>query len=636
MNNEIRKLICFRTSKMETTGNFNKGPSLPKILTITIIMMMMIQSTMSNTTDNVNITTFSNHKGIYYESHGSVSTSHMNWDLVVYVNVDILTSKYNKLMAQYKSMEEICKQMVENFGSVEIENTCNQFVQQFSATTLPYLYEIQSNRHNVMLSIGHHSITKNRIQRGLGSTFKRLINVLYGKFSNIDPEFIFRHILELNNNKMQSINLENEQTRIVQRDVINLNLTAQKISEHQQKLEGNLQYLQQLTKDSIRNINKQAFKTRLLEQAFLFEIILNQYAYETQNLIAVINAALDGKIHTSVIPLGNFLQELKEIKMNLPAGSKLPIEIVSESTPELLGISDITIFIQEENLVFSIAIPLLSNKEFHMYRPIPIPIPHYDNKTLILIDPEIEYLALSNDNEEFFSLDSKQWEACVKLTTRKICKGNQLFHRRTRSNICEISLLTSQTIPEPCKIKFLMSNTPIWSKLVGTNAWLFFSPPNFVTIKCTEPQQIINIEISGIGRLITSPTCEIHTNNFIILPTNKPDRTILDDLIPEGDRKALLSVISEHLQHFIPQNLKGTSVLGDFNSFARKLIETDKLPTIPEDHLIMFGAQFHAIINYILSIIIVTIISIIVIRFKNKLVRMYSPELPENQELNNL
>lgn len=155
-------------------------------------------------------------------------------------------------------------------------------------------------------------------------------------------------------------------------------------------------------------INILKFQSKLFEQAFLFEVVLNQYAYEIQNLIAIVNAALDGKVHTSVITPGNLMKELKEIKMNLPTENTLPIEIVPEAITDLLRISEITIFIQQEYLIFSIAIPLISSKEFYVYRPIPLPI-WYNTNTLILIDPEIEYLALSNDNEAFFSLNTKHW-----------------------------------------------------------------------------------------------------------------------------------------------------------------------------------------------------------------------------------
>lgn len=82
---------------------------------------MEIQNITSEFSETFNITTFTDHKEIYsyYESHELVKTSHINWNLVAYININILTLKYDKLITQYSSIGTICKQMTDNFGSVK-------------------------------------------------------------------------------------------------------------------------------------------------------------------------------------------------------------------------------------------------------------------------------------------------------------------------------------------------------------------------------------------------------------------------------------------------------------------------------------------------------------------------------------
>lgn len=60
-----------------------------------------------------------------------------------------------------------------------------------------------------------------------------------------------------------------------------------------------------------------------------------------------------------------------------------------------LKISDITIVHQSNYLIFLIEIPLITNGEYNMYHPIPLPI-QYNMNILILISPEIDFLVLSN------------------------------------------------------------------------------------------------------------------------------------------------------------------------------------------------------------------------------------------------
>jgi len=54
------------------------------------------------------------------------------------------------IMKYYEATMNICKKISENFGSVEISNTRELFIQQFSQATLPYLNKIEANHHSLM------------------------------------------------------------------------------------------------------------------------------------------------------------------------------------------------------------------------------------------------------------------------------------------------------------------------------------------------------------------------------------------------------------------------------------------------------------------------------------------------------
>jgi len=87
------------------------------------------------------------------------------------------------------------------------------------------------------------------------------------------------------------------------------------IKEIQQRFENNVKYLNEQVRQNTQEINEMTIKTKLLEQSVLFETIMNQYAHDTQNLIAIINSATYGKIHTTVIPINKWLIELRETKL---------------------------------------------------------------------------------------------------------------------------------------------------------------------------------------------------------------------------------------------------------------------------------------------------------------------------------
>lgn len=51
-----------------------------------------------------------------------------------------------------------------------------------------------------------------------------------------------------------------------------------------------------------------------------------------------------------------------------------------------------------------------------------------------------------------------------------------------------------------------------------------------------------------VGRSITSPSLQIHTDNYIILWTSKPNRNIYTNLIPDDFKNKLILMLSENLK----------------------------------------------------------------------------------------
>ncbi|KAE9521974.1 hypothetical protein AGLY_017626, partial [Aphis glycines] len=428
-----------------------------------------------------NLTAFKNQQGIYYESHGVARLSHVSWELVISLDVQLLISKYHVIMAHYQATTTICEKMKNRLGNVEIEEICSLFIQRFSRATLPYLNEIEANHISIMLAMNNDD---NRIRRGLGQTFRRMANVLYGLCSKIDVEFIINQITELNRSKVPSKSNIPEKIRFLQAEV---NHSTQQLELQQQKVEQNLQYLQAQANLNIQNLNKLAFRTKVLEQSLLFELVLSKYAYETQNLISIINSALDGKMPTSVFTPQHIIKELLEIKVDLPIGNTFPVEVNIESLNEILRISEKNIFFKDNYLIYVIEISLITSEEYSIYHPIPLPIPHSE-QTIFLVDPEIDYLSVSRDNENFIALDNVKWEECITLKPYKVCRGNQHVQHCAESDVCVVSLLVNnQFNPDHCKVKIVSLKAPIWHQLVQTNSWIYYTQREVSTITCTNP-----------------------------------------------------------------------------------------------------------------------------------------------------
>ncbi|XP_060872229.1 uncharacterized protein LOC132946316 [Metopolophium dirhodum] len=526
-------------------------------------------------------------------------------------------------MAHYQATTTICENMKNRLGNVEIEEICSLSIQQFSRATLPYLNEIEADHRSLMLAINNDD---NRVRRGLGQTFRHMANVLYGVCSKIDVEFIINQITELNRSKVPSKSNIPEKIRFLQAEVNN---STQQLELQQQKVEQNLQYLQVQTNLTIQNLNKLAFRTKVLEQSLLFELVLNKYAYKTQNLISIINTALDGKIHTSVFTPQHIIKELLEIKVDLPIGNIFPLEVNIESLNEILRISEKNIFLKDNYLIYVIEIPLITSEEYSIYHPISLPIPHSE-QTIFLVDPEIDYLGVSRDNENFIALDYAKWEECTTLKPYKVCRGNQHVQHCAESDVCVVSLLVNnQFNPDYCKFKFVSLKAPIWHQLVQTNSWIYYTQRKVGTITCTNPTENSKIEIEGVGRITIPPFCKINLRNSILFSNNKASRDSHSDIIPENSKNEPLHTLADIVKTIIPQNLTNKILIQNLNQLTNKAVELNELSHTLAEPSLIFNINIHVIVIYIIVILTILTTSILSFSLRKNVTKIYNPEIPE-------
>lgn len=131
-----------------------------------------------------------------------------------------------------------------------------------------YLSKIKTHHRNILLAIDEDIKSESRVRRGFSNNLSRLANVLSGVYSNLDTEFIFNKITEFVSNKLQDINLTSENTRITRGENNDVNETIKHITEYQQRIENNIEFLQLQNALNIEDINKLMVMETILELAY--------------------------------------------------------------------------------------------------------------------------------------------------------------------------------------------------------------------------------------------------------------------------------------------------------------------------------------------------------------------------------
>jgi len=173
-------------------------------------------------------------------------------------------------------------------------------------------------------------------------------------------------------------------------------------------------------------------------------------------------------------------------------------------------------------------------------------------------------------------------------------------------------------------------NSPVWHRLTKTNAWLYFTQPDLCTIKCSDPPLTFRVEISGVGRLTVLPSCEIYTTNSIFVANSKFHRDISLEIIPVNRKFNTISMLTEIHSPLLPKNLTNVKLFNDLNFLVHEAGESSVLEHKPVETLFIFKIEFHIAIIYIFIICTVLSTVVLVIRFRTKIIKMYSPEGANN------
>ncbi|KAL4089004.1 hypothetical protein QTP88_024082 [Uroleucon formosanum] len=245
---------------------------------------------------------------------------------------------------------------------------------QYTNQAASFLTEINSNKNHVIKIVEQPKSYNTRSRRGLINMVGRVANVLFGVCDDTDAKYFHDKIKELERSKSQLFQITETQTQIMKSILTNVNSSLIELEKKQGSLVDGYNHLLHKTDVIEMDVGILKFQNALTERIALLNVILTQYAYETENLVSIVNSALLGHIHPSLLDASEFNQQLKQIKIQLPIGLGLPIDLAEKGISELLRIVEISVVYVKGILMFIMEIPLIDNYDFMLYKSIPLPV----------------------------------------------------------------------------------------------------------------------------------------------------------------------------------------------------------------------------------------------------------------------
>ncbi len=238
--------------------------------------------------------------------------------------------------------------------------------------------------------------------------------------------------------------------------------------------------------NELRNMTSEANMRSFLAYHFIqINIILELYIAETDILYDVIQAAKVGLIHPSLLTPKELLKQLLNIKIGLPSGTDLPIDLNESNIQEMISLSDISIYYSNDKIVFILNIPLVYQYELTLFQL--IPIPNCNDNNCVYIKPNYKYLAVSKSKEMYSVYDEIDKSHCKHADDFLLCPEIYLLHPRSGRPICEVLLLQEpKEVPDSCEIMQVQLRTNLFHKLKFKNEWIYATPGETIFITCDQ------------------------------------------------------------------------------------------------------------------------------------------------------
>jgi len=290
---------------------------------------------------------------------------------------------------------------------------------------------------------------------------------------------------------------------------------------------------------------------------------------------------------------------------------------------ELHKITKLTVFYENERLVFITKIPLITGTELILYNAIPIPMVrtlNYGNSinTRVNINPENPYIAITKDRREYTTFTEIQIQTCKETTIYRICHAYQPIQENNGLQPCEIDLFNKpHKIPNNCRSLIITVDRNIYHKLKYQNEWIYSVLNDTIVSSCTDltEPQINHITGTGIIKIYDNG-CQLSGKHVVLTPIEEVSNKKFIDFIPQSDMTSLLDKIPQNVHLITLKNISSykSLKLTDLHEYSQSLNEIERQISNEEERQKHYSQHTtHSYTLYIMIVLIVIIIIMVII-----------------------
>lgn len=420
--------------------------------------------------EDVHLTNFKNHTGIYFENIGTVNYIENYWTIINVVD----SKKYFKKLQIFKNLfieaDSLCNDKECNDNKLRLKAEIFKAYDNFELLLKQYYYLNAVKSNSDIFKTACESFFEDRFDY----RYFRNISKLMGSTKFKENSFITKNSGTILESKENLLNIE------LIKYLENLIIDGQNKSVEIQK-ENFMMFSNKL----ISNLKVDFSKEFIIKSAFL--------SFEDNVL-----AELD-RIEETLNPQYTILPEFVYFK-----------KLVKKD-----------FIVYHDKLLFHIQFPIFKTQETILYRVIPLP-----TKVLnyyLFIQPGHNFFAVNKEGSSYNPYSQNEIDSCQEFGRNLVCKIPFYSYNLVDPNHCEIDLLMDSEKGKDFNFCFVMASkdNEFFVNLYNQNRWLF-SVREEKTLKSTCDGISRATQMSGEGILEIGENCRVSIDNVLIHGQNIP------------------------------------------------------------------------------------------------------------------
>jgi len=289
-----------------------------------------------------------------------------------------------------------------------------------------------------------------RQKRGIFSFVGHVVHTLFGTLDSDSEAFYSQNISQLEEEQLDWLKLMREQTIVVRSTLKSVNQTLHHVSTNELTLTKELHKILNFLNVGNKKIENRYTFTALLLALKDHAMRIRQAIEEGKDVYnTVIQVCLywrNGIIQPQVLPPSRLIQILKINQDSFPRDLEVPVVLSEAYAYVLFDTANIDVYLVENNLVYTVQVPLVMHSVFTLFKVIPFPMQMKGmDGRFTLIQPEKELTVHGNIKRFYAKLEQTDILQCKRIQVKElICKQDFPLFSSYSSTDCEVLML--QTI----------------------------------------------------------------------------------------------------------------------------------------------------------------------------------------------